>query len=94
MADILKIKVNDEWQSVIAIKGDTGASGTDGDDGFSPIATVSKSGTTSTITITDAVGTTTAQVTDGDDYILTNQDKQDIADLVLAELVDGEEMQF
>ena len=40
-------------------KGDTGA------DGFSPIATVTKSGDTATITITDKNGTTTAQISDG-----------------------------
>ena len=38
-----------------------------GEDGFSPIANVSKSGDTATITITDAVGTTTASVKDGSD---------------------------
>lgn len=48
-------------------KGDTGAAGQDGADGFSPIATVSKSGDTATITITDENGTTTASVTDGSD---------------------------
>lgn len=58
-------------------KGDTGASGadgkdgvngqdgTDGADGFSPVANVSKSGNTTTITITDKNGTTTATVNDG-----------------------------
>lgn len=42
-----------------------GAKGDKGDDGFSPTASVSKSGTTTTITITDENGTTTAQVEDG-----------------------------
>lgn len=49
-------------------KGDTGATGADGqdgEDGFSPIATVSKSGSVATITITDKNGTTTAEVYDG-----------------------------
>lgn len=52
-------------------KGDTGATGPKGDkgdtgeDGYSPVASVSKSGTVTTITITDKVGTTTAQVNDG-----------------------------
>lgn len=45
-------------------KGDTGAAG---DDGFSPIASVSKSGKIATITVTDKNGTTTAQVSDGED---------------------------
>ena len=38
-----------------------------GDDGYSPTASVAKSGHTSTITITDKNGTTTAEVTDGVD---------------------------
>ena len=42
-----------------------GEDGTDGADGYSPTASVSKSGSTATITITDKNGTTTAQVTDG-----------------------------
>ena len=51
-------------------KGDTGetgpqgAKGDTGADGFSPIATVTKSGDTATITITDKNGTTTASVTE------------------------------
>ena len=44
-----------------------GADGTDGDDGISPTATVTKSGNTATITVTDKDGTTTATVTDGQD---------------------------
>lgn len=51
-------------------KGDTGATGPQGPtgaDGFSPTATVTKSGDTATITITDKNGTTTAAVTDGED---------------------------
>lgn len=46
-------------------KGDTGNTGATGADGFSPIATVSKSGTVTTISITDKNGTTTEQVLDG-----------------------------
>jgi len=42
-----------------------GRNGIDGVDGVSPIATVTKSGSTSTITITDKNGTTTAIVSDG-----------------------------
>lgn len=41
--------------------------GPPGEDGFSPVANVTKSGKTATITITDKAGTTTAQVTDGAD---------------------------
>lgn len=58
-------------------KGDTGATGPQGEtgpqglpgapgaDGYSPSASVSKSGNTATITVTDKNGTTTATVTDG-----------------------------
>ena len=49
-------------------QGETGPQGAKGDtgaDGFSPIATVTKSGDTATITITDKNGTTTASVSDG-----------------------------
>lgn len=45
--------------------GKDGKDGTNGQDGFSPTATVSKSGSTATITITDKNGTTTASVSDG-----------------------------
>lgn len=45
----------------------TVTNGTDGQDGFSPTATVSKSGNTATITITDKNGTTTASISDGQD---------------------------
>ena len=49
-------------------KGDTGANGqngADGQDGFSPTASVSKTGNVSTLTVTDANGTTTTQILDG-----------------------------
>ena len=52
-------------------KGDPGANGANGEDGFSPIANVTKSGDTATITITDKNGTTTAQVKDGSDAGIT-----------------------
>ena len=39
----------------------------DGEDGYSPSATVTKSGKTATITITDKDGTTTENVSDGED---------------------------
>ena len=48
-------------------KGDTGATGQPGQDGYSPTASVSKSGSTATISITDKNGTTTATVSDGED---------------------------
>lgn len=45
--------------------GHDGTDGAPGADGFSPSASVSKSGDTATITITDKTGTTTATVKDG-----------------------------
>lgn len=47
--------------------GPTGPQGPAGPDGYSPTATVTKSGDTATITITDKNGTTSATVTDGSD---------------------------
>lgn len=44
-----------------------GTPGQDGDDGYSPSASVSKSGRVTTITVTDKTGTTTAQISDGQD---------------------------
>lgn len=46
-------------------QGIPGENGADGADGFSPTANVVKVGSTATITITDATGTTTAEVSDG-----------------------------
>ena len=51
--------------------GEQGEPGKDGQPGFSPIATVSKSGDTATITITDKNGTTKATVKDGSDASIT-----------------------
>ena len=48
-----------------ALRGPAGADGNDGQDGYSPSASVSKSGSTATITITDKNGTTTTTVSDG-----------------------------
>ena len=44
-----------------------GKDGVDGQDGFSPTATVTKEGNTAIITITDKNGTTTASISDGKD---------------------------
>ena len=48
-------------------RGEQGIQGVAGSDGFSPIATVTKSGDTATISITDKIGTTTASISDGTD---------------------------
>ena len=46
-------------------QGAQGVQGIPGQDGFSPIATVTKTGTVATITITDVNGTTTTTISDG-----------------------------
>ena len=48
-------------------QGTTGPAGADGADGFSPVATVTQTLTGATITITDAQGTTTADIRNGQD---------------------------
>lgn len=73
-------------------KGDAGQNGTngkdgkDGADGFSPIANVTKSGDTATITITDKNGTTTAQVKDGSgaDMVILSYGNSTWADFIAA----------
>lgn len=57
------------------IDGKDGKDGSDGEDGFSPIANVTKSGDTATITITDKNGTTTAQISDGAGASITVDDE-------------------
>ncbi len=57
---------HEETQAVI-YNGQKGDKGNPGVDGFSPIATVTKSGDVATISITDKNGTTTATVKDGAD---------------------------
>lgn len=47
--------------------GDQGPQGPQGNPGFSPIATVTQTGTGATISIQDATGTTTATITNGQD---------------------------
>ena len=65
-----------------------GAKGATGSAGTSPTASVAQTSTGATITITDANGTTTADIANGakgdpgDDYVLTAQDKTDIAEIV------------
>ena len=49
------------------IQGIQGPSGTDGTDGYNPTVTTSKSGKTTTITITDVNGDHTATILDGAD---------------------------
>ena len=67
----------------------TSGSSVIGADGFSPTATVTQTQSGATVSITDKNGTTTANISngaDGQDYVLTTQDKTDIANIVLGEL--------
>ena len=57
-----------------------------GADGFSPVATVTQTASGATVSITDSTGTTTANISngqDGTDYVLTNADKQEIAQMAV-----------
>lgn len=56
-----------ETDTGLPSRGIQGEPGQDGQDGYTPSASVSKSGKTATITITDAEGTTTASISDGED---------------------------
>ena len=61
-------QINDGLQGPPGEKGDPGADGTNGKngaDGFSPTVEVSKSGTVTTISITDKTGVKTAEISDG-----------------------------
>lgn len=71
------------------VDGQDGSDGQDGTDGFSPTITITDITGGHTVTVTNASGSTAFNVmdgVDGDDYVLTAQDKQDIADLVIADL--------
>ena len=68
-----------------------------GADGFSPVATVTQTASGATVSITDKNGTTTANISngqDGDDYVLTAQDKTDIANIVLQLLPTTQGVQY
>lgn len=62
--------------------GATGPQGVAGQDGVSPTVSVTDITGGHRVSITDKTGSKTFDVMDGDDYTLTAQDKQDIADLV------------
>lgn len=55
------------WSKIKGEDGKNGTNGTNGKDGVSPTVSISKSGTTTTITITDKNGTHTQTVKDGTD---------------------------
>lgn len=85
------------------IQGEQGIQGIQGPQGIQGIAGVgitsvtktSTSGNVDTYTILFTNNsTTTFQVTNGDDYVLTNADKQEIVSLVLAGAGDGDEVYY
>ena len=85
------------------IQGEQGIQGIQGPQGIQGIAGVgitsvtktSTSGNVDTYTILFTNNsTTTFQITNGDDYVLTNADKQEIASLVLAAAGDGDEVYY
>lgn len=85
------------------IQGEQGIQGIQGPQGIQGIAGVgitsvtktSTSGNVDTYTILFTNNsTTTFQVTNGDDYVLTNADKQEIASLVLSGAGDGDEVYY
>ena len=90
------------WDSTNEEYVDTGivARGQDGDDGVS-IVSVTKTGTyglvdTYTISFSNNTATTytVTNGANGDDYVLTNQDKNDIANIVVTEIGSADTMQF
>lgn len=60
---------------------ESGGGGKPGADGFSPVAKVEQTETGAVISITDKNGTTTATVSNGKNYVLTDGDKQEIAEM-------------
>ena len=89
-ADLVTSKL--ENGEFIGPQGEQGIQGEKGDDGFSPIITVAVSENGHNVTITDSTGDKSFDVLngeqglpgeDGKDYILTDADKKDIADLAV-----------
>ena len=78
-------------------KGDPGNPGATGN-GIASIVKTSTSGLVDTYTISFSNNTTTTYTVtngaNGDDYVLTNQDKNDIANIVVAEIGSADTMQF
>ena len=66
--------------------GAQGPAGNDGNDGVSPTVSITSITGGHRVSITDAEGTSTFDVMDGDDYVLTAQDKEDIAEEAAEEL--------
>lgn len=81
-------------QGIQGIQGEQGIQGIAGN-GITSITKTSTSGNVDTYTILFTNNTTTTfQITNGDDYVLTNADKQEIASLVLEAADDGDEVNY
>lgn len=81
-------------QGVQGIQGPQGIQGVAGV-GITSITKTSTSGNVDTYTILFTNNTTTTfQITNGDDYVLTNADKQEIANIVLSGAGDGDEVNY
>lgn len=93
-----RISIQDKTHTATfdVMDGTNGTNGTDGTDGVSPTVTVTSITGGHRVTITDADHPSGMQfdVMDGSDYVLTAQDKSDIADLVLAQIPYAEEVGF
>lgn len=85
------------------VQGEQGIQGVQGPQGIQGVAGVgitsviktSTSGNVDTYTILFTNNTTTTfQITNGDDYVLTNADKQEIANIVLSAADDGDEVNY
>ena len=81
-------------QGIQGVQGPQGIQGVAGN-GITSITKTSTSGNVDTYTILyDNNTTTTFQITNGADYVLTNADKQEIASIVLAAADDGDEVYY
>ena len=82
------ISINSEEILSVEMDDPHGPQGIAGQDGVSPTVSVIDITGGHRVSITDAQGSKTFDVMDGDDYTLTAQDKQDIAELVNAPVDD------
>lgn len=81
-------------QGIPGVQGPQGIQGATGI-GITSITKTSTSGNVDTYTILFTNNnTTTFQITNGDDYVLTNADKQEIANIVLSGAGDGDEVNY
>ena len=81
---VATITITDKTHTTTATVSD----GEDGDPGISPTVTITDITGGHRVTITDADGTYSFDVMDGEDYVLTQQDKADIAAMVDAPVQD------